>query len=105
MPKGEAARLSGRFTEHRIIGAAEDGSPSHPAASRLPQKQPQLDDSNGQAGLRDGVAVGDKVVLLFGDDQRVKHISAARTEIGTGISARQEQAVKTRIPRQQQTDI
>jgi hypothetical protein len=54
MPRGEAARPSGRFTEHRIIGAAEDGSPSHQAASRLPQRQPQLDDPDGHAGLRDG---------------------------------------------------
>ena len=78
MPKGESARPSGRFTEHRIIGAAEDGSPSHQAASRLPQKQPQLDDPDGHVGLQDGVVVGDKVVLLFGDDQR--RISLRLTE-------------------------
>jgi very-short-patch-repair endonuclease len=83
MPKGESARPSGRFTEHRIVGTAEDGSPSHQAASSLPQKQPQLDDPDCHAGLRDGVAVGDKVVLLFGDDQR--RISLRLTEGTHGL--------------------
>jgi hypothetical protein len=66
MSKSEPARPIGRFTEHRIIRVAEVGSPSQGVAATRSEKKSQLDDP---ADVRDGVAVGDKIVVLFSDDQ------------------------------------
>lgn len=78
MPKCESARSSGRFTEHRVI-EPDDGLSLKSRPSIDPLKdQPRTDGSNAEAELRDGVAVGDKIVLLFADDKR--RISLRLTE-------------------------
>jgi transcription elongation GreA/GreB family factor len=59
MPDSESARPSGRFTEFRVIEAAQTA-----------EKQPQPDDHDVQGGVRGEVAIGDKVVLVLGDGQR-----------------------------------
>jgi very-short-patch-repair endonuclease len=75
IPKGASEHPSGRFTEHRTIAVAEEVS--RRPATRGSEKQ-SLDNSNGHAVARDGVAIGDKIVLRFCDDQ--SRISLCMTE-------------------------
>jgi very-short-patch-repair endonuclease len=75
VPRDETAHPSGRFTEHRIVGEAERASVV-PASSAA--QEPLVDTRGTRTETRDGIAVGDKLVLLFGDDQR--RISLRLTE-------------------------
>jgi very-short-patch-repair endonuclease/transcription elongation GreA/GreB family factor len=78
MPKDESARSSRYVTEHRVIGPPEEASRSHHSDTEVLKKQAQTDSVDGHAGLRDGIGLGDKIVLLFSDDQR--RISLRLTE-------------------------
>jgi len=71
-----SGQSGGRFTEHRVIGTADEANTARQAGiSAASAKHPEEPD--GQTG-RDGVAIDDKVVVLFGDDQR--RISLRLTE-------------------------
>lgn len=83
--KGESGRSQRRFTEHRIV--------EPPAAAAEPPRLTelsQIDLRTGHVAVADdalapetGIAAGDKVVLLFSDDQ--KRFSARLTEGRTDL--------------------
>lgn len=75
LAEGETSRPQGRFTEHRVVERA--GAPELSAVSQAAGVDPNA----FEVGIVDtplsslaGVALGDKVVLLFSDDQ--KRVSA-----------------------------
>jgi len=76
--KSETSRPERRFTEHRTIepAAAEPSAPEEAAGIDLSA----LEDETGDAAVAAaaGIGLGDKVVLLFSDDQ--KRISARLSE-------------------------
>jgi very-short-patch-repair endonuclease len=69
MPKREAAQPTGRFTEHRIIEPDVDLTQKPGPSTDVPQDQLRDIGDDADADLRDGLAVGDKIVLVFADDQ------------------------------------
>jgi very-short-patch-repair endonuclease/transcription elongation GreA/GreB family factor len=77
-PQGEQTHSGRRFTEHRNISAMENRAPANDTGTRQSEKTPETNGLTERLEARDGVAVGDKVVLLFGDDQR--RISVRLTE-------------------------
>ena len=78
MPKGEPLRSRSRFTEHRTIDLQRDAPIPPQTDDQVLQEHLQTDTVDEHPDPRDGVGVGDKIVLLFGDDQR--RISARLTE-------------------------
>ena len=75
--KSETGRPKRRFTEHRTIepAAAEPSAPGEVAGIDLGALQDETADTAGTAA---GIGLGDKVVLLFSDDQ--KRISVRLSE-------------------------
>jgi very-short-patch-repair endonuclease len=74
LPEGGSASPKGRFTDHRVVTETRSGPPGMPSAGKpTPSKEPETHD-----GARDGIAVDDKFVIIFGDDKR--RISLRLTE-------------------------
>jgi len=67
LPKHEIGTPGSRFTEHRII-EADTAFRSDTQAGPVPESEPLA--ASADAGVRDGVVVGDRIIVLFSDDQR-----------------------------------
>jgi hypothetical protein len=69
--KVEATLPTPRHTEHRVIQpVALEDTATLSTGSEAGRAQPGLDEVDGQPVTVNGIAPGDKVVLLFADDQR-----------------------------------
>jgi hypothetical protein len=73
-----SAPSRGRYTEYRVMEAAGEVRTVVQPDVAASAKQRLPDDPDGRAGGRDCVAVDDKIIVLFGDDQR--RISLRLTE-------------------------
>ena len=70
MPRGQTTPPRRHFTEHRIV-EPDRGLLSEPQLSaQASEQQKQLDDAHADAMARQGVIVGDRLILLFSDDKR-----------------------------------
>jgi very-short-patch-repair endonuclease len=78
MQKGEHGSTHGRFTEHRVIEPPSMAPTAERGEVAAFEQSAEANGSDGGVGQRDGVAVGDKIILLFSDDQR--RISLRLTE-------------------------
>ena len=81
--KGEAGRPERRFTEHRTIepAAAEPSAPGEIAGIDLSSLEEETVDAAVPAAA--GIGLGDKVVLVFSDDQ--KRVSVRLSEGGNDV--------------------
>ncbi len=84
VPDAEPAATTARFTEHRI--AAADRTAEDSDRGVLPAEESQAADVAGP-GEVNGIAVGDKIVLLFGDDQRRLSVQLTNgpDDLGKGV--------------------
>jgi very-short-patch-repair endonuclease len=78
----ELPSTAARFTEHRVVArtAADDDA-------IVPQIDSSLTTAAGAPSEINGIAVGDKVVLLFGDDQRRLSVQLTNgpDDLGNGV--------------------
>jgi very-short-patch-repair endonuclease len=68
--KGEPSRPQRRFTEHRIVKPPLAAEPTGPAKISIDRGPEHAATANASSASGMGIAIGDKVVLLFSDDQR-----------------------------------
>jgi very-short-patch-repair endonuclease/transcription elongation GreA/GreB family factor len=71
--QGGSAQARGRYTEHRVVEAVAADTSGRQTGSAAAKQGPA-----SQGGIPDGVGIDDKVVVLFGDDQ--KRLSLRLTE-------------------------
>ena len=70
IPKDQPLQSARRFTEHRTVTPTnESPQASSPDTAPMPTEAERATVSERPV-TQEGVAVGDKIVLLFGDDQR-----------------------------------
>ncbi|MFZ3351461.1 MAG: AAA domain-containing protein [Xanthobacteraceae bacterium] len=68
--KDEAARPQHRFTEHRIVEHVSPQTPPQPDVVGIALSGVGAEDTEVFASAPGGIALGDKVVLVFADDQK-----------------------------------
>jgi very-short-patch-repair endonuclease len=80
--KEEAAHAQSRFTEHRIVEPPSAARP-HENVVGIDLSGINVDEARDSASDSAGIGLGDKVVLVFADDQ--KRISVRLTEGGSDL--------------------
>ena len=83
MGKDDSARAQRRFTEHRIIEQAATEAQSQTDFASVGSVEAEARDKDGFVPIRAVIALGDKVVLIFADDQ--KRVSARVSESGNDL--------------------
>src|SRR5262249_55103921 len=81
--KGEAARPQRRLTEHRIVEPASLQAPAQADIVGIDLSALSVEEAEESAADGAGIGLGDKVVLVYADDQ--KRISVRVSEGGNDL--------------------